>query len=120
MLMFITAMQCVGYAWARFEELSGQNPSFTCGSAAYIGSAYKANSNLECVTDINSVKIPSLAYNSSGGYGHVVCIEKIMIDENGNHVVYYTAGNEGSKDGMMFSFVYEENPGKFAGYVQLK
>lgn len=113
-------LQCVGYAWVRFKEISNVDPNFSCGTAGNIGNAYTANPNLECVTDINSVKIPSLAYHRRGSYGHVVCVENILIDENGNHVVYYTSANEPGKDGTLHSFVYEENPGMFEGYVQLK
>ena len=115
-------MQCVGYAWARFEYLTNTSPSFSCGQAKFIGNTYTNNPNLEMVTEIDRVKVPSLAYHSRGNDGHVVCVEKVIVNAEGKHIVYYTAGNQesGKPDGTLYSYVYEDNPGEFEGFVQLK
>lgn len=114
-------MQCVGYAWARFQELtvsednpSGIAPGFSCGYAGNIGNSY--SDKFEQVTDFLSMKLPALAYNE-GFPGHVVVIEGIDIGPNGEQIVYYTEANmPGQSDGTLKSGTFDS----FSGVIQLK
>lgn len=111
-------MQCVGYAWARFEELSGTAPGFSCGFAGNIGNCYP--DNFEQVTDFSKLKVPALAYNygtKNNPNGHVVVIEGFAIGPNGEQIVYYTeANNPQCADGTMHSATFDS----FSGIIQLK
>lgn len=107
-------MQCVGYAWARFEELSGVSPGFSCGYAGNIGNCYP--DSFEQVTDFSALKVPALAY-TGGNPGHVVVVEKFTIGPNGEQIVYYTHANaSGQLDGTMQSSSFDS----FTGIIQLK
>lgn len=111
-------MQCVGYAWARFEELSGEAPGFSCGYAGNIGNCYP--DSFEQVTDFTQLKLPALAYNygtTNNPNGHVVVIEGFATGPNGEQIVYYTEANvSGCADGTLHSASFDS----FSGVIQLK
>ena len=93
-------MQCVGYVWARYEELTGRKPNFgSIGCAAnLISQGYYQRDTSFCLnTDINSIKVPAIVVTSLSDTGHVVIVERV---ENGK-IWYSEANAPNQSDGHM-------------------
>ncbi len=117
-------LQCVGYARGRFEELTGVQANIS-GDAIDWMYNYADDNRFEFVTDINDLKIPAIAVtNGDSTYGHVLVVEYVYTDSDGNKTIYYTEGNvQNCYDGLLKAKSYSEFYTGYTtpyGFVQLK
>lgn len=90
--------QCTWYAQGRFKEIFGIDMHFGLGNAKnWINNAYKSE-EIKTITDINDIREQSIAVlaptEDENQPGHVLFIEYVERDAQGNPItIYYTEAN---------------------------
>ena len=118
--------QCTWYAYGRFYEVNNIRLSSAPNAKKWL-TANKNDNRLTVLTGKDKIRPKSIAVRTTGTYGHVMFIEHVTYDANGNpKYVYFTecnSDNNGTynagKDCILqkmtySSFISNKNP---AGYI---
>ena len=85
--------ECTWYALGRFGEVTGVKLTKAPHAKSWL-STNKNNSNVKVVYGANKIVPQSIAVDTSGTYGHVMFIEHVEYNANGNpQTVYFTECN---------------------------
>ena len=85
--------QCTWYALGRFYEVTGINLGKAPHAKSWL-SANKNNTNVKILYGASNIVPKSIAVDTNGTYGHVVFIEHVEYDSDGNpQYVYFTECN---------------------------
>lgn len=120
-------LECVGYAKGRFEEITGHRLNIR-GNAIDYQYNYVNDEAVTYTTNINEIKLPAVAVTRGAmtQYGHVVVIENLDYDGNGNITkIYFTEGNSVGANGILkvksYSDFYRDGQWlKPYGFISLK
>jgi hypothetical protein len=90
--------ECPWYAGGRFQEVTGIKLPYP-RHAKYWLDQYQNTEGVEVIRGGENIREHSVAVNANGTYGHVMFVEHIDYDPNGNPAtVYYTEANAWETD----------------------
>jgi len=109
-------LNCTFYCYGRYMEKTGNELNGCVGNAGNWLSQAEAN-GIPIGSEVRSDSIAVF----TGGYGHVVYIEEVFIDENGKKMINFSECNWGTtEDGVIYTMSYEDfisERGTPAGYI---
>ena len=121
--------QCTWYAYGRFYEVTGVKLESAFNAKTWL-SDHKNNKQVSIINGGSNITAPSIAVDKTGEFGHVMFIEHVTYDANGNpKYVYFTECNydgngkyDAGKDCILKKMTYKKfiNERTPSGYIVAK